>query len=900
MDRPCTKQVIYYVFFIGCLLIGGIYYLFRQHAENKKNYKIIVVQSYAPDCSWKDALNNGIQDAFTENAIQANIRTFYLDCENLLALKEIDTLRLLMDEYQEEAPDLIIACDDAATYSLIQTRHPLTYTTPIVFCGVDYVNNEILPGHTNITGFSTQPDFVACYRLAARLLGKINHILLITENSFLGKVYTQDACRQFSTLPEIRKIQFSKQDNEQNIFFPVHAGLKSDSIIVNVKRIDKMSGSAMKWSLYAKPRQFAIIPKWSPLYSQFPRMSNLPFFTVNNEGYGNGSIGGYIITSYDQGYEAAGRGVKILKGALPSDFPITPSKKTPVFDWNELQRWNIAPAALPANALIPNMPFFERYKRKIIAAGTAGVICIFVSLAWLIRLYKKERDNKKRIQRKLVKEQKELSITMESISEGVISLDKTGLISSINRAALDWLHLENDAKKYIGYPLRKLFNIISGTRADYLERMLESVWQSKEKLNFCEDAYLIANENLAFPVSGAVSHIPDHEKLAGVVITFRNITEKQVQHEFLALGMLAGDVFAWRYDGITGKLIFDEAFFRFIKIATPPGKGFDDEKFMQMLHPDDAAKCKKTVSLIEGGKITKSTLPLRIRFGNPKYEWWEFRIASMPKSSLKGHYKLFGICLNIEKYKNSEQELIRLRDEALESDRKKSIFLANMSHEIRTPLNAIVGFSTLLTDTTHFNPAERKVFIETINKNCTLLLNLINEILDISRIESGIQFKYENCNLNALITELETIYRPKLSEKITWVSCIPPVPVWHKTDSLRLKQLLSNLIDNSIKFTDEGLVTVGYSFDKEKETLLFTVSDTGIGISGKEQSKIFDRFYKTNDFVQGGGLGLSLCQEIVKRMEGNIQVESEAGKGTSFYITLPYRQPDANHEKGSV
>ena len=427
--------------------------------------------------------------------------------------------------------------------------------------------------------------------------------------------------------------------------------------------------------------------------------------------------------------------------------------------------------------------------------------------------------------------------------------------------------------------------------------MLESVRQSKEKLNFSEDAYLVTNDNLAFPVSGAVSHIPDHEEPAGVVITFRDITEKQVQREFLALSMLAGDVYAWRYDEISGKIIFDEAFFRFVKTAAPPEKGFDGEKFMQMLHPDDVAKCKKTVSLIEKGKIAKCTLPLRICFDNRKYEWWEFRMASMPKSSLKGHYQLFGICLSIEKYKKTEQELIRLRDEALESDRKKSIFLANMSHEIRTPLNAIVGFSTLLTDTAHFNPAERKVFIETINENCTLLLNLINEILDISRIESGIQFKHEDCNLNALVTELETTYRPQLSEKISWVSRIPPVPVWHKTDPLRLKQLLSNLIGNAIKFTDEGSVTVGYSYDKEKETLLFTVSDTGIGISGKEQSKIFDRFYKTNDFVQGGGLGLSLCKEIVKRMEGSIRVESEAGKGTSFYITLPYHRPDANHEK---
>lgn len=897
MDYPYTKRIVFYIFFISCLTAGGIYYVFRQHAENEKTYKIVVVQSYATDCTWKDALNAGIRNAFTENAVKTNIRTFYLDCENLLALKETDTLRLLLDEYKEEAPDLIIACDDAATFSLIQTRHPLTYTTPIVFCGVDYVNKDILPGHTNITGFSTQPDFIACYRLAARLLGKINNILLITENSYLGKVYTQDACRQFSTLPEIKEIEFSEQDNEQNIFFPGHAGLKSDSVIVNVKRIDKMSGLAMKWNLYAKPRQFAVIPKWSPLYSQFPRMSNLPFFTVNNEGYGNGSIGGYITTSYDQGYEAAERGIKILKGAPPADFPVTPSKKTPVFDWDELQRWNIAPSALPAGAIIPNMPFFERYKKRIIAAGAAGLICILISLVWLMRLYKRERRNKRRIQKKLVKEQKELSITMESINEGVISINRAGLIISINRAALAWLHLENDTKKYIGYPLRNLFNIISGTQADYLDQMLESVWQSKEKLSFSEDAYLVTTDNLTFPVSGAISNIPDNEKLAGVVITFRDITEKQVQREFLALSMLAGDIFAWRYDEITGKIIFDEAFFRFIETTVPPEKGFDGEKFMQMLHPDDAVKCKKTVSLIERGKIAKSTLPLRIRFENGKYEWWEFRMASMPESSLKGHYKLFGICLDIEEYKKTEQELIHLRDEALESDRKKSIFMANMSHEIRTPLNAIVGFSTLLTDTAHFNPAERKVFIETINENCTLLLNLINEILDISRIESGIQFKYETCNLNALVTELETTYRKQLNEKTAWITCIPPVPVWHKTDPLRLKQLLSNLIGNAIKFTDEGSITVGYSYDKEKETLLFTVSDTGIGISGEEQSKIFDRFYKTNDFVQGGGLGLSICKEIIKRMEGSIRMESKEGKGTSFYVTLPYHRPDTNHEE---
>ena len=239
-------------------------------------------------------------------------------------------------------------------------------------------------------------------------------------------------------------------------------------------------------------------------------------------------------------------------------------------------------------------------------------------------------------------------------------------------------------------------------------------------------------------------------------------------------------------------------------------------------------------------------------------------------------------------YALSIEVLISAREKAEESDRMKSAFLANMSHEIRTPLNAIVGFSNLMNSEEVLEPEEREQFVKLINTNSDLLLKLINDILDLSRMESGkMSFVFDRHDLNVLINEIYCTFQLMMPEGVELRMRVPEIPVVVAVDPYRLKQVLSNFINNAIKFTTSGYIEVGYYFCTKGDCLHIYVEDTGIGIPEEKQKQVFDRFCKLDEFAQGTGLGLAICQVIAQRFGGEIQLKSEYGKGSRFTLTLP-------------
>ena len=304
------------------------------------------------------------------------------------------------------------------------------------------------------------------------------------------------------------------------------------------------------------------------------------------------------------------------------------------------------------------------------------------------------------------------------------------------------------------------------------------------------------------------------------------------------------------------------------------------------MHPEDRKRFLDFYDEVRDGKRRHFQGEMRIRRPGTKNEWnWVSSNVMVTNYKLEeNEIEIIGINYDITELKETEAELIQARDKAEMMDRLKSAFLANMSHEIRTPLNAIVGFSDLLVETEELS--ERQEYIKIVRENNDLLLQLISDILDLSKIEAGtFEFTNGDVDVNLLCEDIVRSMGMKAKEEVELVFD-DHLPVCHViSDRNRIHQVISNFVNNAMKFTSEGSIHVGYKL-KDGE-LEFYVEDTGIGIEKEQLPHIFERFVKLNSFVHGTGLGLSICQSIVEQLGGRIGVDSEKGKGSRFWFTIP-------------
>ena len=298
------------------------------------------------------------------------------------------------------------------------------------------------------------------------------------------------------------------------------------------------------------------------------------------------------------------------------------------------------------------------------------------------------------------------------------------------------------------------------------------------------------------------------------------------------------------------------------------------------IHPNDAGYINSFFEEVKQGKAHHFRREVRVKSGDG-WKWICANITRNPQSVDPNKPEM--ICINYDITELKDSQLKRERAEEL--DRLKSAFLANMSHEIRTPLNAIVGFSQLLAETD--DPEERHEFVEIIDSNNRMLLQLISDILDLAKIESGtIDFKFADMNVKEVINEIVTSFRIKMPDNVALIAPQDSPECQIYSDRMRLTQVISNFLNNAIKYTSEGCITLAYEIIGDE--IKFSVTDTGDGMSQEIQAHIFDRFYKGNTFKQGTGLGLSICETIVNRLGGRIGVNSELGKGSTFWFTHPY------------
>lgn len=300
--------------------------------------------------------------------------------------------------------------------------------------------------------------------------------------------------------------------------------------------------------------------------------------------------------------------------------------------------------------------------------------------------------------------------------------------------------------------------------------------------------------------------------------------------------------------------------------------------------PEAAALIRK-----EDEELVKTGIPqegIRRFFTKKNEERFTFQNNNFIKLS-DGRKWIVYTAWDITDLKIMERKLRLAKEEAEESNWIKSAFLANMSHEIRTPLNAIVGFSSILAETT--DTPENHEYIRIIEDNNYLLLQLINDILDLSRIEAGLlDFCYTDVDVNSCIRKLEDTFRFRMPANVKCVTEFSMKKCYIHTEKNRLMQVLGNYFSNAIKYTNQGSITIGY-YPPKNEKIRFYVRDTGCGISPDKQQTIFQRFVKLDNFKQGTGLGLSICQMIAEKMNVTVGIHSEVNKGSEFWIEFPYQ-----------
>jgi PAS domain S-box-containing protein len=546
----------------------------------------------------------------------------------------------------------------------------------------------------------------------------------------------------------------------------------------------------------------------------------------------------------------------------------------------------------------------------------------------------------KRINQDIRMNEENLNITLNSIGDGVIVTDTRGRITRLNPVAAKLTGWKlNEA---LGSKLDEVFRIIHSSTKSKLKDPVGVVLETGKAVSVTEQPMLLARDKNEYYLSYSASPIfnVDNE-ITGVVLVFSDQTDKYLQSEKLReseerlnLAIQGSRAGLWDWSIKTNKLICNEEWTRMVGYTIDELEPLTFRTWEKLTHPEDFIKTEEILSLYLHGKIDRFECEIRMKHKEGHWIWILDRGMVVERDASGTPLRMIGSHIDITRQKTSELELkaqmdenkilnekYMLQNEALrksleniqqineelhkakqkaeESDRLKSAFLANMSHEIRTPMNGVIGFSEMLTDP-DLDEASRMEYASIIIDSSRQLLSIVNDILDISRIEAGlVSLAREEVFVPELMTALHAFFEPQAKHKdLNFVFTRPSVreDIIVFTDRTRLRQILTNLINNALKFTQKGTIEMG--FKKEEKDICFFVKDTGIGISEELHEKIFEPFRQVElemAYHYGGtGLGLSISRKLVELLQGKIWLESTPGKGSVFYFTIPYQNVKAS------
>ncbi|MEG2370915.1 MAG: ATP-binding protein [Alistipes sp.] len=618
----------------------------------------------------------------------------------------------------------------------------------------------------------------------------------------------------------------------------------------------------------------------SKVYRTMNLYSKYPIFVLNDIGIDvpGSIIGGYFPTAAEDGIAIDSVITQVITDTMyHKNRLFAASQPHPVFNYSTLRAMGLTPEILPSNTIFYDKPesMLSKYRFQLI-----GILAGFGFLLLIIYILLADR----RAQAK----ERQLSLDYKNLFSNMpIAYVEVELCRSRQGQIIDYRI--NDVNPYFDRAIFAREQVVGrlGSLADptHQETYLARFKQTEDAMKALTAQYINKSVNYAVIISPSQKkdHIDvfffDNTQLLAVQESLRSSNHK------LAIALEATNLIPWRWE-INNRHI---SYTRHTADKQNINQYMDMEAYLAQIHPQDKTTVLKQYHQLITGEQLQFQSEYRILnhqlLKSRAYEWVAVSAVVDEWDKTGSPEVIIGTMVVCSKRKQIEMELIAAKEKAEESNRLKSAFLANMSHEIRTPLNAIIGFSNILASTE--NKEEKQEYLAIIENNNSLLLQLINDILDLAKIEAGtLEFDYSAVNLNDLIEEIIQTgqLRAKPTVKVEMAEHLPEYTF--TTERNRLMQVLINFVTNATKFTTHGSIRIGYRVIAADKLYLY-VQDTGCGIPEKQRGCIFDRFVKLSSFSQGTGLGLSICQTIIKHMKGEIGVDSIEGEGSTFWITLP-------------
>lgn len=814
---------------------------------------------------------------------------------------QMDTVRMnLFAKYENNAPELIIILGGNVWILIHEELERRWGNTPVIlFTENNYVGpaevyyqkvaisrEEQIPLRSIIGGHNVVLVYAPCYiketiDLMYRQIQDMNELVFISDRRWFSAQCRQEVAETVvKYFPDLRLRFFTEGQK------------KMEEIVNYLRQADKNTGVLYAvWEASDTSSDHTVLSATNtPDF--FNKYGRSPVFTLSDMNGGKaGLVGGYFSLSKDISKTISDVSVKILNGAKASEILTVKVNACPVFDYEEMLRTGLEPALYPSNTYFYDKPanFIERNKTVL------GVVLLFVVFGIVLLLVRIHfLSNIRRMQTKQIYL---MSNYNDLFNDMPLVYLKCRLIWGESGKVDDYLIIDvNPSFEKHFYKkeeaLGKRGSVLNSTDVyARLKEYMEVAGRERKAVSFP----IHARNGRDYDVLVMPSDLPevinvfcmDTTELIHTRQSLRTINYK------LSLALGIANITPWKWNLKEDRIWFD----RSKEIEVSAKFEMKEEAFavpvsdvMKGIHKDDLKRVEKAFGDLKEGKRQKVNEKIRIfTASRTDYEWVEVGAAIAETDEVGKPLTLVGSALIITDRKKMEEELITAKEKAEEANRLKSAFIANMSHEIRTPLNAIIGFSSILNSAK--NEEERKQYLHIIEHNNQLLLQLINDIVNLSKIEAGtLELVNSNIYLDDLMRELERMFRPRAEEKQLSLQFDDlNTECYISMDRNRLMQIMNSLLSNAIKFTSKGSIRFGFS-RLDNGMIRFYVSDTGCGIPKEYQQKIFERFVKLNSFIQGIGLGLSICETLVKHMNGEIGVESNEGKGAVFWFTIPYQE----------